>query len=122
MSFTSEGCPDGALQISESTRPQVGGSWCGTSWGPAIYYSETNSVTVYVNLLRLSKDQNGYNFDYIMEYKFLRKKLATVRYGGGNISQETGGIAPSSTNASCQDDKLGIIIFKVFCLPLLKVV
>ncbi|XP_044271339.1 uncharacterized protein LOC123015593 [Tribolium madens] len=83
VSFTSDGCPDGALQIMESNRPQVGGSWCGTSWGPAIYYSETKSVTIYVNLFRLSKDQNGYNFDFRMEYKFLRKKLATVRYGGG---------------------------------------
>ncbi|XP_023310248.1 uncharacterized protein LOC108907793 [Anoplophora glabripennis] len=83
VSFTSDGCPDGALQISESNRPQVGGSWCGTSWGPAIYYSETDSVTISVNLFRLSKIENGYNFDYRMEYKFLRRKAATVRYGGG---------------------------------------
>lgn len=85
VSFTSDGCPDGALQISESNRPQVGGSWCGTSWGPSIYYSETNSVSIYVSLYRLSKDQNGYNFDFRMEYKFLRKRSATVRYGAGNI-------------------------------------
>lgn len=84
VSFTSDGCPDGALQISESDRPQVGGSWCGTSWGPSIYYSETKSVTISVNLYRLSKDQSGYNFDFRMEYKLLRKKTATVRYGGGN--------------------------------------
>ena len=61
----------------------MGGSWCGTSWVPAIYYSETKSVTIYVNLIRLAKDQNGYNFDFRLEYKFLRRKLATVRYGGG---------------------------------------
>ncbi|XP_074031451.1 uncharacterized protein [Leptinotarsa decemlineata] len=83
VSFTSDGCPDGALQISESNRPQVGGSWCGTSWGPVIYYSETKSVTIFVNLYRLSKVENGYNFDYRMEYKFLRKQTAIVRYGGG---------------------------------------
>lgn len=83
VSFTSDGCPDGALQIMESDRPKVGGSWCGTSWGPAIYYSETDSVTVTVRLFRLSKIENGYNFDYRMEYKFLKKKAATVRYGGG---------------------------------------
>jgi hypothetical protein len=40
-SWTQAGCPDGDLQISESPleRPQVGGRWCGTAWGPpAIYY------------------------------------------------------------------------------------
>ncbi|CAH1119117.1 unnamed protein product, partial [Phaedon cochleariae] len=83
VSFTSDGCPDGALHITEADRPRVGGSWCGTSWGPAVYYSETSSVTVAVNLLRLSKVENGYNFDYVMEYKLLRKKAAIVRYGGG---------------------------------------
>lgn len=83
VSFTSDGCPDGALHIRESNRPQVDGSWCGTSWVPAIYYSETNSVTISVNLYRLSKDQSGYNFDFRMEYKLLKKALATVRYGGG---------------------------------------
>lgn len=85
VSFTSDGCPDGALQISESNRPQVGGSWCGTSWGPSIYYSETNSVSIFVSLYRLSKENSGYNFDFRMEYKFLRKGSATVRYGGGKI-------------------------------------
>ncbi|KAL1491919.1 hypothetical protein ABEB36_012439 [Hypothenemus hampei] len=97
-SFTNDGCPDGALQITESNRPQVGGSWCGTSWGPVMYYSETKSITINVNLLKLSKVENGYNFDYRMEYKFLRKKAAVVRYGGSpppfllNISQPT--VAP----------------------------
>ncbi|KAF5292275.1 hypothetical protein FQR65_LT11238 [Abscondita terminalis] len=83
VSFTTDGCPDGALQITESNRPHVGGSWCGTSWGPAIYYSETKSVTITVSLLRLAKDQNGYNFDFRMEYKLLMKNSASVRYGGG---------------------------------------
>ncbi|KAK9889675.1 hypothetical protein WA026_007054 [Henosepilachna vigintioctopunctata] len=82
-SFTSDGCPDGALQIAEVNRPQVGGSWCGNTWTPAIYYSETNSVIVSVQLLKLAKDQAGYNFDFRMEYKFLKMKIAIVRYGGG---------------------------------------
>lgn len=82
VSFTSEGCPDGSMQISESNRPTVGGSWCGTSWGPAIYYSETRTVTISVSLFRLNKDQNGYNFDFRMEYKMLKRDAATVRYGG----------------------------------------
>lgn len=82
VSFTREGCPDGSLQITEGDRPQVGGSWCGSSWGPVIYYSETNSITMSLRLLRLSKDENGFNFDFRMEFKLLRRHDAIVRYGG----------------------------------------
>ncbi|XP_041977811.1 uncharacterized protein LOC121732087 [Aricia agestis] len=81
-SFTDDGCPDGYMQIQEASRPQVGGSWCGTSWGPSIYYSETKSITLIIRLLHLSKEQNNYNFDFRMAYKVLRKEYATVRYGG----------------------------------------
>jgi len=81
VSFTAEGCPDGSLQISEAQRPDVGGLWCGTSWGPAIYYSETSSVSITLKLLRLSKDQTGFNFDFRMAYKMIRKSDAVVRYG-----------------------------------------
>lgn len=70
------------MQIQEASRPQVGGSWCGTSWGPSIYYSETKSITLIIRLLHLSKEQNNYNFDFRMAYKVLRKEYATVRYGG----------------------------------------
>lgn len=84
VSFTRDGCPDGALQLAELGRPKVGGSWCGTSWGPAVYYSETRTIVVSVSLLRLNKDQQGYNFDFRMEFKMLRKDAATVRYGGIN--------------------------------------
>lgn len=81
-SFTEDGCPDGYMQIQEASRPQVGGSWCGTSWGPSIYYSETKSITLIIRLLHLSKEQNNYNFDFRMAYKVLRREYATVRYGG----------------------------------------
>lgn len=81
VSFTAEGCPDGSLQISEAQRPDVGGLWCGTSWGPAIYYSETQTVSITLKLLRLSKDQTGFNFDFRMAYKMIRKSDAVVRYG-----------------------------------------
>lgn len=81
VSFTAEGCPDGSLQISEAQRPDVGGLWCGTSWGPAIYYSETPSVSIILKLLRLSKDQTGFNFDFRMAYKMIKKSDAVVRYG-----------------------------------------
>lgn len=81
-SFTEDGCPDGYMQIQEASRPQVGGSWCGTSWGPSIYYSETKSITLIIRLLHLSKEQNNYNFDFRMAYKVLRKEHASVRFGG----------------------------------------
>ncbi|CAD6214644.1 GSCOCG00004158001-RA-CDS [Cotesia congregata] len=81
VSFTAEGCPDGSLQISEAQRPDVGGLWCGTSWGPAIYYSETPIVTISLRLFRLSQDQTGFNFDFRMAYKMIRKSDAVVRYG-----------------------------------------
>ncbi|PSN38542.1 hypothetical protein C0J52_22225 [Blattella germanica] len=82
VSFTADGCPDGSLQISEADRPVVGGSWCGTSWGAALYYSETRSVSLSLRLTRLARDQTGYNFDYRMGYKMLPKAAAIVRYGG----------------------------------------
>jgi hypothetical protein len=82
ISFTADGCPDGSLQISEADRPVVGGSWCGTLWGAAIYYSETRTVSLSLRLMKLARDQTGYNFDYRMGYKMLTRDTATVRYGG----------------------------------------
>lgn len=70
------------MQIQEASRPQVGGSWCGTSWGPSIYYSETKSITLIIRVLHLFKEQDNYNFDFRIAYKVLRKEYATVRFGG----------------------------------------
>ncbi|KAG7198767.1 hypothetical protein KM043_001754 [Ampulex compressa] len=97
VSFISEGCPDGSLQISEAQRPDVGGLWCGTSWGPAIYYSETSAVTISLKLLRLSKDQTGFNFDFRMAYKMIRKCDAVVRYGNPfvGITRLAGTVEPT---------------------------
>lgn len=81
-SFIQDGCPDGEMQIWEWERPRIGGSWCGTSWGPSVYYSETRSVTITLTLRRISKEQDGYNFDFRMLYKMLPKYAAIVRYGG----------------------------------------
>jgi hypothetical protein len=81
-SFTADGCPDGSLQIKEADRPVVGGAWCGTSWGAALYYSETRTVRLSLYLTRLARDQTGYNFDCRMGYKMLPRDTAIVRYGG----------------------------------------
>lgn len=81
-SFTTAGCPDGYLTLEEKSRPSVGGVWCGTSWGPVLYFSETPSITMSLVLLTLSSDQqNGYNFDFRILYKMLPKKDASIRYG-----------------------------------------
>lgn len=81
-SYTNAGCPDGDLHITESDRPAVSGGWCGTSWAPAHYYSETNSITLLVRLFTLSSlDNTGYNFDFRLGYKMLNRNRAVVRYG-----------------------------------------
>lgn len=88
-SFIRDGCPDGEMQIWEWDRPRIGGSWCGTSWGPSVYFSETRSVTVSLRLLRIARDQSGYNFDFKMSFKMLPKKEAIVRYGGFKFPGKT---------------------------------
>ncbi|XP_058836455.1 uncharacterized protein LOC131693017 isoform X2 [Topomyia yanbarensis] len=82
VSYTDNGCPDGYLQVAEAARTPVGGMWCGTTWGPAIFYSETRSLIMTVKLLKLSRDQSGYNFDFRIQYKMLSRNSAVVRYGG----------------------------------------
>lgn len=52
VSYTQDGCPDGYLQISESARTPVGGMWCGTSWGPVMFFSETRTLIFAVKLWR----------------------------------------------------------------------
>ncbi|XP_053674728.1 uncharacterized protein LOC128725034 [Anopheles nili] len=82
VSYTENGCPDGYLQVSEAKRANVGGMWCGTTWGPAIFYSETDSLVMTIKLFKLSRDQSGYNFDFRIQYKMLSRTSAVVRYGG----------------------------------------
>ncbi|CAL7941517.1 unnamed protein product [Xylocopa violacea] len=100
VSFTTEGCPDGSLQISEAQRPDVGGLWCGMSWGPAIYYSETQTVSITLKLLRLSKDQTEFNFDFRMAYKMIRKSDAVVRYGNPFVGITQAAGTPASTEST----------------------
>ncbi|KAJ3662082.1 hypothetical protein Zmor_006445 [Zophobas morio] len=51
-SFTTEGCPDGFISIKEGNRPTSGGKWCGSAWGYTVYYSETPSVNLTLQLNR----------------------------------------------------------------------
>lgn len=82
LSYTQNGCQDGYLQIAEASRQPIGGMWCGSSWGPAVFYSETRSLIMTVKLFKLSRDQSGYNFDFRIKFKVLPKDTSVVRYGG----------------------------------------
>ncbi|XP_023245577.1 uncharacterized protein LOC106637106 [Copidosoma floridanum] len=97
-SFTAAGCPDGSLQISELNRPDVGGHWCGTSRDPTNYYSETSSVSMTLRLLRLSKDQTGFNFDFRMAYKMIRHADAVVRYVNPFVGVTEPTLSPTTTS------------------------
>lgn len=73
----------------------IGGMFCGQSWGPAVFYSETRSLVLTVKLFKLLREQSGYNFDFRIEYKFLSREESVVRYGGlksdifENMTKET---------------------------------
>lgn len=49
-SYTQDGCPDGYMQMAESARTPIGGMWCGTSWGPVLFYSESRSLIFTIKL------------------------------------------------------------------------
>ncbi|XP_012251545.2 uncharacterized protein LOC105683496 [Athalia rosae] len=86
LSFISEGCPDGYMTIRETGRPATGGQWCGSAWGYTVYYSETASINLTLFLSRLSEQGVGYNFDFKLSYKFLRRSEAHLRYGNSTMS------------------------------------
>lgn len=73
----------------------IGGMFCGQSWGPAVFYSETRSLILTVKLFKLLREQSGYNFDFRIDFKFLSKEESVVRYGGiksdnfENMTRET---------------------------------
>lgn len=95
VSFTQNGCQDGYLEFSEASRMAIGGMFCGQSWGPAVFYSETRSLILTVKLFKLLREQSGYNFDFRIDFKFLSKDESVVRYGGiksdtnENMTKET---------------------------------
>ncbi|XP_063974900.1 uncharacterized protein LOC135161350 [Diachasmimorpha longicaudata] len=86
LSFTNEGCPDGFMTIREKGRPATGGQWCGSAWGYTVYYSETPSINLTLFLARLSEQGIGYNFDFKLSYKFLRRSEAHLRYGNSTMA------------------------------------
>lgn len=81
------GCQDGEMQISESERPFIGGSWCGSAIKPTHYFSESSSVKVTIKLHKLPDDNDDYNYDIKITYKMLSKKDSVIRYGGRYIGE-----------------------------------
>lgn len=87
-----DGCPDGYMQLSELGRPFTGGSWCGSSSGPAAYYSETSTVTVSVKLF--GSPQIPFKFQ--LRYRFVSRREAVVRFGSPAAPLERGQVAPGT--------------------------
>lgn len=87
-----DGCPDGYMQLSELGRPFTGGSWCGTSSGPATYYSETSTVTASVKLFASPQ----LPFSFRLRYRFVTRKEAIVRFGSLKSPLERGQVAPGT--------------------------
>ncbi|XP_049816979.1 uncharacterized protein LOC109597464 [Aethina tumida] len=87
-----DGCPDGYMQLSELGRPFTGGSWCGSSSGPAAYYSETSTVTVSVKLFASPQIP----FAFRLRYRFVSRREAVVRFGSPASPLERGQVAPGT--------------------------
>ncbi|XP_025195451.1 uncharacterized protein LOC112594713 [Melanaphis sacchari] len=85
VSYTLDGCPDGYMSIREYQLPDTGGQWCGSAWGFTVYYSETRSINLTLTLSKLSEQGIGYNFDFKLSYKYLKKSDAHLRYGNSTF-------------------------------------
>ncbi|KAG7295718.1 hypothetical protein JYU34_020759, partial [Plutella xylostella] len=96
-------CPDGYVQLAELGRPFTGGSWCGEAAGPALYYSETATVTL---SLRLYRQSAAKPLALKLRYRYLSARSAVVRLGGaggegaggagGGAALERGAVAPGT--------------------------
>ncbi|KAK9883390.1 hypothetical protein WA026_001565 [Henosepilachna vigintioctopunctata] len=93
-SFTTDGCPDGFISITEGHRGNSGGKWCGSAWGYSVYYSETSNVNMTLMLSKLSQQESsGYAFEFKLSYKFLRLSDARIRYGNATRKSYRGKLA-----------------------------
>ncbi|CAK1556343.1 unnamed protein product [Leptosia nina] len=96
VSFTSDGCPDGHMTIVESSPSPPTGQWCGSAWGYTVYFSESNSINMTLRLDRLSQQGVGYNFDFKLAYKFLRRSEARLRFGNATVGAWRGESVPGT--------------------------
>ncbi|CAK1580186.1 unnamed protein product [Parnassius mnemosyne] len=96
VSFTSDGCPDGHMTIVERSPSPPTGQWCGSAWGYTVYFSESDSINMTLRLDRLSQQGVGYNFDFKLAYKFLRRSEARLRYGNATVGAWRGERVPGT--------------------------
>ncbi|KAL0271271.1 UNVERIFIED_CONTAM: hypothetical protein PYX00_008412 [Menopon gallinae] len=88
-----DGCPDGYMQIMELGRPFTGGSWCGSSSGRALYYSETSTITATVKLFYSPQSTN---FQFKLRYRFVSDIQAVARYGSEALPVHRGEAVPGT--------------------------
>lgn len=68
------------MVITEQGLPNTSGKWCGQASGYSIYFSETYSINLILNVVRLYQQTIGNNFDFFIKYKFLKEQEASLRY------------------------------------------
>ncbi|KAF7989794.1 hypothetical protein HCN44_008468 [Aphidius gifuensis] len=86
-------CPEGSLQLSDLGRPFTGGSWCGSSQGRPIYYSETSTVTASI---RLFYAPSNVPFEFRLRYRFISRNESIARLGQPGLSIERGSPVPGT--------------------------
>ncbi|KAK7584226.1 hypothetical protein V9T40_005189 [Parthenolecanium corni] len=96
VSYIVDGCPDGYMTIQEKGLPNIGGQWCGSAWGYTVYYSESASLNLTLLLTKLSDQGIGYNFDFKITFKYIRKTDAHLRYGNSSVSSWRGNLVAST--------------------------
>lgn len=70
------------MTITEHNYQQTNGQWCGTAAGYNVYYSESSSINITLNVLKLFQAQQVFtdNFAFKITYKFLKRIDAKLRY------------------------------------------
>nr|XP_018909717.1 PREDICTED: uncharacterized protein LOC109038906 [Bemisia tabaci] len=91
-----EGCPDGHMQLSELGRPFTGGFWCGAASAPAVYFTETSTVTITLRLFQPPSGTQAPPFSFRLRYKFVGDEAAVVRFGTLAAPLERGDIVPGT--------------------------
>lgn len=92
-------CVGGEMQILELGRPYVGGSWCGfgptDGTAPAVYYSEAGTVTLTLRI-PYSGLYTTLPFAFVLRFKFLDNRHASVRLGTADDPKERGELVPGT--------------------------
>lgn len=65
--------------ITEQGLPNISGRWCGQGSGYSIYYSETYSITLTLNIHKLYSQIITPGFEFYIKYKFLKTVDAKLR-------------------------------------------